>query len=93
MENQRIFKTIVALIVIMAIAGCGTIISRTPGPMQSQNAGIYNGVRTDLSMIQSDNDMGVVAALDVPLSIVTDSVLLPLDIVTWWARYDPKTAK
>lgn len=86
-------KKSILIILVFLLAGCGTIISRTPGPMQAEKSEIYNGVKTDLGMVQDGESMGVVAALDIPLSITVDTILLPLDIITWWARYEPPNQK
>ena len=80
-------KKIILIVLILTLTGCGTIISRTAGPMQSQKQGIYQGVRTDLKMIKADDDMGVFVCLDVPMSAMSDTILLPVDLVVWWARY------
>jgi uncharacterized protein YceK len=82
-------KKIICILSVILLTGCGTIISRTPGPMQAQDHAIYGGVKTDLAMMKADNDMGVFVALDIPASIITDTILLPVDLVTWWARYEP----
>jgi len=86
-------KSIIVFLLVIILAGCGTIISRTPGPMQGEKQMIYGGVKTGLSMMSADNDMGVIPALDVPLSITADTLLLPVDLILWWSRYDLEKQK
>lgn len=78
-------KTICIAVVILLQAGCATLISFSP---DVSNRSIYGGTRiwTDALLHPLDvisNDMGaalIVSIVDMPLSLVADTILLPYAI-------------
>ena len=64
--------------------GCGTLGDHGFGPCpQPRTPRIYGGVREDLDGITSDSvEAQVFCTLDLPLSAVADTVLLPATIQT-----------
>jgi len=68
----------VALISTLLV-GCGTFASRDPF---FKKEGIYPATRFDLDgMKELDYPYPVFLALDVPVSIITDTVLIPYDLL------------
>ncbi len=73
------------LILLLAFAlGCGTFGTLIPGTAHSgpDTFGIYSGVRRDWVMTGHDG----LWALDLPFSLVLDTILLPVSIVVTLAR-------
>lgn len=64
---------------ILVLSGCGSIISRTM-PGQGQGNQYYPGVQWDVR----DRPWRFIAIIDLPLSLVVDTLLLPVD-----ARHGP----
>lgn len=67
-------KMILAIVTAAMLCGCGSIISRTI-PGQGHASQYYPGVRWDLR----DSAWRYVTILDLPLSLVFDTLLLPVD--------------
>ena len=61
-------------IMVMLLSGCGSIISRTI-PGQGHGNQYYPGVKWDLR----DSAWRYVTILDLPFSLVFDTLLLPID--------------
>jgi uncharacterized protein YceK len=59
---------------ILLLSGCGSIISRTI-PGQGHGSQYYPGVQWDVR----DGPWRVLTILDLPLSLVMDTLLLPVD--------------
>lgn len=57
-------------------SGCGRLLSKTP-PFYT--TGIYAGTRVDVGIISSGGE-GLVFLLDLPFSVVADTIMLPKDI-------------
>ncbi|WP_409429880.1 YceK/YidQ family lipoprotein [Pantoea sp.] len=76
-------KSILRLILLagslLVLTGCGSIISRTV-PGQGHNNQYYPGVQWDMR----DSAWRFLRILDLPLSLVIDTLLLPVD-----ARHGP----
>jgi uncharacterized protein YceK len=69
------FLKIIALsAAIIVLTGCGSIISRT-FPGQGHGNQYYPGVQWDVR----DGPWRVLTILDLPLSLVIDTLLLPID--------------
>lgn len=60
--------------IVCTLTGCGSIISRTV-PGQGRQNQYYPGVQWDLH----DSDWRYLTALDLPLSLIFDTLLLPVD--------------
>lgn len=68
-------RFIVVGIMVALLSGCGSIISRTM-PGQGHGNQYYPGVRWDVR----DSAWRYVTILDLPFSLVIDTLLLPIDI-------------
>lgn len=71
---NRFLKLTVVGAAILLLSGCGSIISRTV-PGQGQGNQYYPGVQWDVR----DGAWRVLTILDLPLSLVMDTLLLPVD--------------
>ncbi|ERK07028.1 MAG: YceK/YidQ family lipoprotein [Pantoea sp.] len=67
-------KFIVVSAAILLLSGCGSIISRTV-PGQGHGNQYYPGVQWDVR----DGAWRMLTILDLPLSLVMDTLLLPVD--------------
>ena len=67
-------KLIALCAAILLLTGCGSIISRTV-PGQGHGNQYYPGVQWDVR----DGPWRVLTILDLPLSLVMDTLLLPVD--------------
>lgn len=73
---KRYYMRLVAVgIMAMLLSGCGSIISRTI-PGQGHGNQYYPGVQWDVR----DSAWRYVTILDLPFSLVFDTLLLPLDM-------------
>lgn len=63
------------LITATLLSGCGTLIS-----MIEQDYSVYAGVSRDFAAMQHGGISSVAAAIDLPLSFVLDTLLLPLTL-------------
>ncbi|ADW74579.1 MULTISPECIES: YceK/YidQ family lipoprotein [Rahnella] len=79
MINRVIFRGCVLALVATVLTGCGSIISRTV-PGQGHGNQYYPGVQWDLR----DSPWRYVTVIDVPLSMIVDTFMLPVD-----ARHGP----
>ncbi|EHX2142609.1 YceK/YidQ family lipoprotein [Escherichia albertii] len=68
-------RFIVVGIMVALLSGCGSIISRTM-PGQGHGNQYYPGVQWDVC----DSAWRYVTILDLPFSLVIDTLLLPIDI-------------
>lgn len=68
-------RFIVVGIMVALLSGCGSIISRTM-PGQGHGNQYYSGVQWDVR----DSAWRYVTILDLPFSLVIDTLLLPIDI-------------
>lgn len=78
MKHKFIIKVIKAVCFVIFIANltaCGTIINLTQG-----DYAVYGGVKNDFSAIQDGGVFGVLAVIDLPLSFVFDTLLLPVTL-------------
>lgn len=77
--KQSIIRIMVKFCLFAIILGnltaCGTIINLAQG-----NYAVYGGVRNDFSAIQDGGILGVLAVIDLPLSFVFDTLLLPVSL-------------
>jgi uncharacterized protein YceK len=77
--NRFVFRGCVLAVLSLLLAGCGSIISRTV-PGQGHGNQYYPGVQWDLR----DSPWRYVTVIDVPLSMIVDTFMLPVD-----ARHGP----
>ncbi|MDH2997812.1 hypothetical protein A1D22_00485 [Pasteurellaceae bacterium LFhippo2] len=63
------------LILASCLSGCGTIIS-----MMNEDHSVYAGVSRDFKAIQQGGVVGVLAVVDLPLSFVLDTLMLPVTL-------------
>lgn len=75
MELRFLFRLLVLALSTIALSGCGSIISRTvPGAGHGNQ--YYPGVQWDLR----DTPWRYITVIDVPLSMVVDTFMLPFDM-------------
>lgn len=67
-------KAIIVILVSLMLSGCGSIISRTV-PGQGHGNQYYPGVQWDLR----DSPWRYVTVIDLPFSLIFDTLLLPVD--------------
>jgi len=72
-------RGVIVAVSLLVLSGCGSIISRTV-PGQGHGNQYYPGVQWDLR----DSPWRFVTVIDVPLSMIVDTFMLPVD-----ARHGP----
>jgi uncharacterized protein YceK len=73
--NCRLCRLLLLFVSMGSLSGCGSIISRTVAG-QGHNHQFYPGVQWDLR----DSGWKYVTALDVPFSLLADTLMLPVDL-------------
>ncbi|OOH89769.1 hypothetical protein BMT54_05625 [Pasteurellaceae bacterium 15-036681] len=68
-------KLIFLLILASNLSGCGTIVS-----IADKDYSVYSGVIRDFKAIQQGGVIGVLAVIDLPLSFVLDTLMLPVTL-------------
>lgn len=63
------------LILASNLSGCGTIVS-----IADKDYSVYSGVIRDFKAIQQGGVIGVLAVIDLPLSFVLDTLMLPVTL-------------
>jgi uncharacterized protein YceK len=76
---QFVVRLSALLLAVTTLSGCGSIISRT-FPGQGHGNQYYPGVQWDLR----DSPWRYITVVDVPLSMIVDTFMLPID-----ARHGP----
>nr|WP_239952476.1 YceK/YidQ family lipoprotein [Pantoea sp. Z09] len=71
---KSVLKITVVALMALLLSGCGSIISRAV-PGQGHGNQYYPGVQWDVR----DGAWRVITILDLPLSLVVDTLLLPVD--------------
>jgi len=71
---KNLLKTVIVALMALILSGCGSIISRAV-PGQGHGNQYYPGVQWDVR----DGPWRVLTILDLPLSLVVDTMLLPVD--------------
>lgn len=71
---KSLLKTVMVALMALILSGCGSIISRAV-PGQGHGNQYYPGVQWDVR----DGPWRVLIILDLPLSLVVDTMLLPVD--------------
>lgn len=71
--NKLVTLTLLSLAII-TLSGCGSIISRTV-PGQGHGNQFYPGVKWDVR----EGAWRIITILDLPLSLVVDTLLIPVD--------------
>jgi len=69
-----LLRGIAVAICVLALSGCGSIISRTV-PGQGHGNQYYPGVQWDVR----DTPWRFLTIIDLPLSLIVDTLLLPVD--------------
>jgi len=77
--RHLLLRSVIVAGVAITLTGCGSIISRTI-PGQGHGSQYYPGVQWDLR----DSPWRYVTVIDVPLSMIVDTFMLPID-----ARHGP----
>jgi len=72
--KNRVIKAAMVGVMAMLLSGCGSIISRTI-PGQGHGNQYYPGVQWDVR----DSAWRYITILDLPFSLVFDTLLLPID--------------
>jgi len=72
--DVRAGRNVALLCAVLMLCGCGSIISRAV-PGQGHGNQYYPGVQWDVR----DGPWRIVTILDLPLSLVIDTLLLPVD--------------
>ena len=73
--------SMLALFVALVVSGCGTIATHAGGGDEATQTGAYRGVRY-ISRHVGDDQGGGIFILDIPLSAVADTLLLPYDLLS-----------
>lgn len=70
-------KIVICLLIVVSslLSGCGTILS-----IIEQDYSVYAGVRRDLATMEQESGLHIVAVVDLPLSFVLDTLLLPVTL-------------
>lgn len=68
-------RTFICILFSFLLSGCGTVLS-----MMENDYAIYAGVSRDLSTIQEGGIFSVLAVIDLPLSFVLDTLMLPVTL-------------
>lgn len=67
-------RVMLVVVMVCVLSGCGSIVSRTI-PGQGHGNQYYSGVQWDVR----DSSWRFLTVLDLPLSLVLDTLLLPID--------------
>lgn len=73
--KQIRFKQLILVIFSLNLTACGTIASLADGDYT-----VYGGVRKDFSVLQEGGVFSILAAVDLPLSFVLDTLMLPVTL-------------
>lgn len=68
-------KSLLLVTLVLQLTACGTIISLTQDDYR-----VYSGVSRDLHTIQEGGVLSVLAVVDLPLSFVLDTLMLPVTL-------------
>lgn len=68
-------KTIALLYLAFNLSACGTVIS-----LVEQDYSVYAGVTRDFQAMQQGGVLAVLAVIDLPLSFVLDTLMLPVTL-------------
>lgn len=70
-----VFKMLIFFCLIFNLTGCGTIIS-----LAEKDYSAYAGVSRDFQAMQEGGLLSAVAVIDLPLSFVLDTLMLPVTL-------------
>lgn len=73
--KQTACRWILLFITTFFLTGCGTVLS-----MMENDYTIYAGVSRDFNAIQEGGVFSILAVIDLPLSFVLDTLLLPVTL-------------
>lgn len=75
---DRLKVVAISFALVASVSGCGTIMGRHDGATPT---GIYPATRFDfITMFDSPFPVPLLIVLDVPVSLVTDTIMLPADL-------------
>ena len=82
-------------VIVLACSGCGTVAGHDDwGTMGGVNNGVYRGVRTDWQWAAHPEPEASMFCwlytLDMPMSLVGDTLYMPIDVVTTVQTPDDK---
>lgn len=87
-------KTVCGLLSCLLLTGCGSITGRTS---LAQGETWYPGLKTDIAVVRGDSEhdynfvQGTLWTLDMPLSLIGDTLMLPVDYFHGPWVYQPAT--
>lgn len=67
----------VILMLTFLLSGCGSIISRVAGERYTY----YHGTQFDAESVNFDKPLSLTLLLDLPFSLVADTLLFPVDLI------------
>lgn len=73
--NRTVSRAIILLYIILSLTACGTITS-----LAEKDYGVYAGVIKDFHLMQEGGVFSVLAVIDLPLSFVLDTLMLPVTL-------------
>ncbi|WGE91821.1 YceK/YidQ family lipoprotein [Actinobacillus genomosp. 1] len=73
--NTPLLKILTLAVLLQTLTACGTIISLTEGDYS-----VYAGVAKDFNVIQDGGILSIPAVVDLPLSFVLDTLMLPVTL-------------
>jgi len=80
---SRLLKRTMLALLLSGLCGCGTIITQIEGPMNwegKQISPLYSGARFSLGGART-SEVAFVWAIDLPLSLVADTGVLPISLL------------
>lgn len=90
-------RIIIVFVLVVFNSGCASISSRMQDDYTSIDKGVYPGVRGDIEWLKNDykgselqGAEGIIyplAIIDLPIAVVTDTVLLPIDLIEQSTKY------
>jgi len=94
--HVRMKLYLVSLLALLLSSGCGTVVACAEGGVEGEGGAhslVYGGLRTDVKVMGSPFvPLKVMAVLDLPLSLVVDTVLFPATGVIWLCT-DPEPSE
>lgn len=73
--KKKYFQLLFFAIFTLNLTACGTIMSITDGDLS-----VYSGAKKDLEVLQSGGILSIFATIDLPLSFVLDTLMLPVTL-------------
>lgn len=91
--HLRRLALVVSCLLLAFVAGCGTLVNFEKGALD--NPKIYGGVQFDAEMVRTINTgdehlvkvLSLLYAVDMPFSLLADTVTLPITLTTTLINY------